>query len=171
MTFDIEAWHQSRTWLHIKRLTWEREISCFSALPRPHASCRIFSRLMIQGGEDHRMPYLYRSCSDKAMLLVSLLRKEACNLRHSMHLRHPVSWWSAWLLEKRHDIWKETSHLKRDMTTGKRHDIWLERHDIWKERHDIWKERHHIKHRMTSCKETSCDLIRQSRIRDVAEDP
>ena len=48
----------------------------------------------VQSGEDsrtHRMPYLHRSFSAKEPYHHWLFcRKETCNLRHPMHLCHPV---------------------------------------------------------------------------------
>ena len=38
----------------------------------------------------HGMPYLCWSFCRKALLSVSLLRKETCNFRHRMRLRHPL---------------------------------------------------------------------------------
>jgi len=39
----------------------------------------------------HRMPYLLLVIFHKrALELVALLQKMSCNLRHPMHLRHPV---------------------------------------------------------------------------------
>ena len=46
----------------------------------------------IEGGEDaYDALSLEFSFRERALYFVALLRKETCNLRHSMHLRHPVS--------------------------------------------------------------------------------
>ena len=47
--------------------------------------------MFLQGGEDaYDALSLDVISRERALYLVSLLRKETCNLRHPMHLRHPV---------------------------------------------------------------------------------